>query len=258
MKLYYRYVVLHLESLMSYKVSFVLTTLGQFLVSFNILIGLYFMFQRFNVVNGYSFAEVLLCFGILLLSYSLAECFFRGFDQFSSIISNGEFDRMLVRPRSLILQVLGSKIEFSRLGRMIQGVVMFMYAVKVAGIEWTSLKFLTVVLMLAGGIVLFSSIYLIYASLCFYTLEGLEFMNILTDGAREFGRYPIEVYGKNVLKFTTYVIPFALVQYYPFLYIIGRTSDLRVIFLPLVAMLFALPSYLFWRFSLAHYKSTGS
>lgn len=34
------------------------------------------------------------------------------------------------------------------------------------------------------------------AAFAFYTLDGLEFMNILTDGAREYGKYPIGIYGK--------------------------------------------------------------
>ena len=258
MKLYKTYFLLHLESLMSYKMSFVLTTLGQFFVSFNTFLGVYFLFQRFPQVKGYSFEEVILSYGIFLLAFSLAECFFRGFDAFSQIISNGEFDRMLTRPRSLILQVLGHKIEFSRVGRMFQALVMFIYAVTVSGIQWSGLKYLTVFHMLVGGVVLFASLFVVYASFCFYTIEGLEFMNIFTDGAREYGRFPVDIYGKALLKLTTYVVPFALIQYYPFLYLLGRVTDPIYIFLPLLACLFALPVALFWRISLRHYQSTGS
>ena len=55
----------------------------------------------------------------------------------------------------------------------------------------------------------------LYAALSFFTLEGLEFMNCFTDGAREHGAYPLDVYGEGLLKFTTYVIPYALFQYFP-------------------------------------------
>ena len=105
---------------MQYKTSFFLTCIGQFLVSFNVFIGIYFMFQRFHTVKGYSYNEVLLCFGITLMEFGLAEAFARGFDSFASIIGNGVFDRIMVRPRSLILQVLGQRIEFTRIGRMLQ------------------------------------------------------------------------------------------------------------------------------------------
>lgn len=60
------------------------------------------------------------------MEFSLAETFARGFDQFSSIIGNGTFDRIMVRPRSSVLQVLGQRIEFTRLGRMVQAVIILL------------------------------------------------------------------------------------------------------------------------------------
>lgn len=258
MRLYKKYLEMHLQALMAYKLSFILTAFGQFFVSFNVFLGVYFMFDRFSTVKGYNFQETLLCFSIILLSYSLAECFFRGFDAFPTMIGNGEFDRILVRPRGIILQVLGSKIEFSRFGRMIQALVMFAYGIQANQLEWTAFKVGVVFSMLVGGVFLFASIFLLYASLCFFTLEGLEFMNILTDGAREYSKYPIDIYGKSVLKFTTYIVPFALIQYYPFLFLIDRLTDPRVILMPLVGILFGIPCYAFWRFGLRRYQSTGS
>lgn len=102
MRLYMKYFKIHLASQMAYKLSFALTALGQFLNSFTAFLGVWFMFQRFHQVDGFSFQEVLLCFAVVLLAFSLAECFGRGFDMFPQMIANGEFDRVLVRPRSPI------------------------------------------------------------------------------------------------------------------------------------------------------------
>ena len=82
---------------MEYKASFILTCIGQFLASFNIFLGVYFMFQRFTAIGGFTYHEILLCFGITLMEFSLAETFGRGFDMFSDCIRKGEFDRILVR-----------------------------------------------------------------------------------------------------------------------------------------------------------------
>ncbi|HHY81967.1 MAG TPA: hypothetical protein GX505_04720 [Clostridiales bacterium] len=258
MKLYLKYASIILKSQMQYKASFFMTALGQFLVSFTAFLGVRFMFARFNAVSGFTFAEVLLCFSIILASFALAECFVRGFDTFPGIISNGEFDRIMVRPRNEILQVLSSRIEFSRLGRLLQALGMFAYALHESNVEWTFDKILTLILMLTGGFFVFAGLFVVYAGLCFFTLEGLEFMNIFTDGAREFGKFPFSIYGESVLKFLTYVIPLALFQYYPFLYLIGKSDNTLYMFLPLLGMLFVIPCLLFWRFGVRHYKSTGS
>ena len=113
-------------------------------------------------------------------------------------------------------------------------------------------------IMLLGGIATFAGLFVLYAGISFFTLEGLEFMNIFTDGSREFGKYPISVYGEGVLKFCTYVIPVALFQYYPLLYLIGSSENRLYCFLPLLCLVFVLPCYAFFRYGLQRYQSSGS
>ena len=120
MRLYLKYFSIHLRGAMQYRVSFFLTVLGQFVSAFSAFLSIWFLFSRFSRVEGFTFPEVLLCFAVVLMSFTVAECFVRGFDSFRSVISNGDFDRIMVRPRNEIFQVLASKIEFSRLGRFFE------------------------------------------------------------------------------------------------------------------------------------------
>ncbi len=257
-KLYKHYISMNVRSAIQYKTSFWLMVVGQFLVSFNVFLGIFFMFQRFSNVKGFTYSEVVLCYGIVLMQFSLAEMYARGFDTFSGMVRSGSFDRVLVRPRSEVLQVLGSKFELTRIGRMFQAAVMFVYGIVASDVDWNLGKVVTLLFMNVGGTALFSGLFLIYAALCFFTLDGLEFMNILTDGAREYGKYPIGVYGKRLLQITTFIIPYALVQYYPFLYVLGRTDKVWYMFLPLMACIFLIPCYILWRFGVSSYKSSGS
>lgn len=257
-RLYWGYVSILLKSRMQYKLSFFLTALGQFLVSFTAFLGIYFMFNRFHTVEGYTFSETLICFSVVLTAFSFTECFVRGFDIFPQLIRSGQLDILLTRPRSVIFQVLTSNIEFTRIGRLLQAIIMLAYAIPTCGVVWTWDRILTLILMIVGGIAVFSALFILYAGLSFFTIEGLEFMNIFTDGSREFGRYPLSFYGEGVLKFLTYIVPIALFQYYPFLYLVGRTDDVGYMFLPLAGCIFLLPCYAFFRFGLKKYQSTGS
>jgi ABC-2 type transport system permease protein len=249
---------MHLKSQMQYKVSFCLTALGQFLVSFSAFLGIYFMFTHFNTVEGFTFQETLLCFAVVLMAFSLAEMLGRGFDLFPRMLGNGEFDRALVRPRNVIFQVLLSQMDFSRLGRVIQAALVFVYAIPNSGVLWTWDKVVTLILMVTCGSLVFFGLFLLYAAISFFTVEGLEFMNIFTDGGREFGRYPFSVYGENILRFLTYIIPLALFQIYPLLYLLGRVTSRLYMLLPLVSLLFLVPCVLLFRLGLRRYKSTGS
>jgi ABC-2 type transport system permease protein len=165
---------------------------------------------------------------------------------------------MLLRPRSIILQVISAKIEFTRLGRMLQALIMFSYGISASHIAWEGKKIAVLTLMVIGGTVVFGCLFTIYASICFFTLEGLEFMNILTDGAREYGKYPVDIYGKRVLRLCTFLIPYALFQYYPFLYLTGRSGHEIYGLFPILGCMFVLPSYLLWKNGVRHFTSTGS
>jgi ABC-2 type transport system permease protein len=258
MGLYVNFFSMHLKSQMQYKTSFFFTTLGQFLVAFATFLSINFLFARFDSVGGFSYEEVLLCFAVMMMAFSASELIGRGFDRFPVMLGNGSFDRALVRPRNIIFQVLASQMEFSRLGRLVQAVAVFVFVIPRSGIDWTWDRVMTLALMIICGAVLFFGLFVVYAAISFFTVEGLEFMNILTHGGREFGRYPYAIYGREVLRFVTYVVPLALFQYYPLLYLLDIEQSVFYMFTPLLALLFIVPSYGFFRLGLRKYKSTGS
>lgn len=258
MKLYLHYFSIHIKSVLQYKTSAIMMFMGQFITSFTALLSVYFMMSRFYSVKSFTLEEVFLCFGCVQLAFSLTECFARGFDDFSSMISNGEFDRIMLRPKGLVFQVLSSKVEFSRLGRTLQAVLVFIYALIVADISWNPYKVFTLVFMVIGGISVFFGLFLINAALTFFTIEGLEVMHIFTDGSREFAQYPVSIYGKAILRFLTFVVPVALFQYYPLLVLTGKSDSVLYMLAPVISGLFLIPSVLIWRFGVKHYKSTGS
>ena len=257
-RLYKSFFLIQLKSMMQHKASFLLTAMGQFLVSFNVFLGVFFMMSRFREVKGFTYGEVLLCFSIMLMAFTIAETVFRSLGTFDSLIRNGEFDRILLRPRNSLFLVLCSKMELTRFGRLLQALVMFVYGLHSSSVSWTIFRGIAVVLMVLGGVAVFAAIYLIFASICFFTLEGLEFMNVFTDGAREYGKYPIGIYGKNLLTICTWIVPFALFQYYPLLYLTGKAQEVWYCFLPGAACLFLVPAVLFWRFGMKRYQSAGS
>ena len=258
MRLYMKYFAVNLKSQMQYKAAFTLTLIGRIVLSFATVAGVWFMFLRFNEVEGFTLAQVFLCTAVTMTAYSLTEVFARGFDIFPRLLGNGEFDRCLVRPRNIILQVTASHMEFGRLGILIQAAGVLCYAVPNSGVIWSPDKILTLIFMIASGAIVFFGLYVIHAALAFFTTEASEFINIITHGGREFGRYPYSVYGEGILKFLTYIVPLALIQYYPLLYLLDIEQSVFFMFIPLGGLLFLIPSYAFFRIGLRRYKSTGS
>lgn len=257
-KLYMMYVSNIVKSIMQYKLSFVLMFIGRFLVSFSGFVSLAFLFSDFTDIKGYSYSDVLLCFSIMQMSFSLAECFGSSFKVFSGIIRSGEFDRMLLRPRSPILQVVGTKFEIGRLGALITAIVTLVIGIRGSEMDWGLSNVLTLLFMIFGGTMLFIALFLVEAAFCFFTIADGGILNMLTYGAKEHGKYPMDIYGKGIMNFCTYIIPYALVQYYPLLYLLGKTDRWWYALYPFGAVLFLLLSYALWRYGMRNYKSTGS
>ncbi len=245
---------------MQYRTSFWLLSFGQFFIPFSVFAGLYFLFERFGQLSEWNFFEVALCFAVIHMAFAISECFARGFDVFSSLVGNGEFDRLLVRPRSTVVQVLGSKFEFTRFGRLIQSLLVLGWAVTNLSIEWSIIKGFTLLLMIVSGVFIFAGIFILAATMCFWTIQGLEVVNIFTDGGREMAQYPLNIYQKWVTRFFTFVIPFGCVNYLPLLFILDKTDGNELLYMlsPLAGIIFILPCLLVWQFGVKHYRSTGS
>lgn len=258
MRLYLKYLAIQLKSDLEYRKSFIISIISKTASSIFSFISILFLFEKFESVEGYSFQDVLICFVMAFLGFSIAECFFRSFDHFDRLIANGEFDRILVRPKNIILQVLGSEIEFDRIGRSLVAIIVFIILL-IKNPELLQIdKLFTLLFMIICTIVIYSALFVLKAGIIFFTTQGLEIMNIFTDGARDLTQYPLDIYHEWVRKFFTYILPLAFVNYYPLLYVIGRTNNKWYMITPFVALLFVIPCYIVWKLGLKRYKSIGS
>lgn len=258
--IFLKYARIWLKSQLIYKWSFLLLSIGQFFVPFFVFIGLVLMFARFEMISGWEFREVALIFGTTHMAFAITECLVRGFDSFSSLVVSGDFDRLLLRPLPTAIQVLGSRFEFTRIGRLIQGMIVLGYALISGNIDWTFLKIICLIGMILGGVFIYTGLMIIFATLSFWTIEGLEISSIFTDGGREMSQYPLVIYAKPIRKFFTYVVPFAVVNYLPLMYLLGREGYTHPIYalIPFSAVFFLIPSIVVWNIGVKHYQSTGS
>lgn len=156
MRVYLKMMLLNLESQMQYKVSFLMTVFGQFITAFAGLLSIKFMFEHVNMIYGFNDTDVILCYSIVVLSFSIGEAFGGGLATFGGILGDGSFDRALVRPRNVVFQILAPHVDFTRIGLLIQAVGTLAYAISKSEIRWDCKKIITLMLMIVCGSVLFS------------------------------------------------------------------------------------------------------
>lgn len=258
MKVYFKHMGLHLKSLLEYKASFIASFLSQIIVFFSYYFVILALFTKFNNIKGFTLYEVLLCFAVIQFGFAFNESFARGLDKFDDLIIKGEFDRILLRPKNIILQVCGYDADFSKLSRLIQALIVLVIALLNLNIAWTPLKVITLLLMMASAIAVFFSIFLLAASYCFITVQGLEVRNVFTAGGKHMAQYPIGVFKKGFIYFFTFIIPYAFVNYYPLLYFLGKKQNLLYAFSPLLVFVYLIPCFLIFYKGTKHYTSVGS
>lgn len=258
--LYKKYVNMHIKSSFEYRLNMLMVAVSQIIISIGELLAVYFLFVQFESVGEWGFYESALVFGIITTVFAIVECFARGYDEFPSLIKNGDLDRMLVRPVNIHKQIFYSKIEFTKLGRVVLGIVISVIALINLNIQWTFLRALVLLLTIICGCLVILGIFMIGAGISVFTVENLEFINIMTHGSKELAFYPINIYNKWLTRFFTFIIPVACFNYLPLSYLLGKGDLPQVIYAisPLLGMLFFIPCLLFMNWALKKYQSTGT
>lgn len=247
-----------------YPASALMLTAGQFLVTGIEAISVWALFHRFGDVQGWRIGEVAVFYGLVNCMFAIADALGRGFDVLGTqFLRTGAFDRLLLRPRPVWLQLMGHDVRFSRLGRLLQGLAVLWFGTVHAGIAWTAESAALAVFAVAGGVALFLGILVLQGALSFWTVESLEVANVLTYGGVEAGQYPLALYAQWFRRLLTFAVPLACVAYYPVLPILGKADPLGAPawvgwVSPLAGFAFLAAASLFWRLGMRRYASTGS
>jgi ABC-2 type transport system permease protein len=179
--------------------------------------------RYFGHLDGWSFAELALLYGMVATSWGTTEVVLRGFENFTVYLVRGDLDRLLLRPRSMVLQVAALDFEARKLARIAQGLVVLSLACVSLGLGPAALAWVAV--GVSGGILCFAGIVMFGASVQFWTLgETSELQNILTYGGSAALSYPVSIYTTWFRRVITYGVPLAFVNYFPALAALGRAE----------------------------------
>jgi ABC-2 type transport system permease protein len=262
--LYIRMVSQSVKAQLQYRLSFVLMSVGNFVTSGVEAVGVWALFERFGTLGQWTLPQIAFLYGIVNCVFAIAEALARGFDIFGTeFVKTGNFDRVLLRPRSTVLQLAGHEFQIHRVGRFVQGAVVFSWAVWMLDIDWNAAKVLLLVYTLFAGIAFFYALFIMQATLSFWATESLEIMNTLTYGGVETAQYPLAIYRQSFRRFFTYIVPLGCITYFPAIAIFGiedplGTSLVFQVLAPTAGFVFFALALSVWRIGIRHYCSTGS
>jgi ABC-2 type transport system permease protein len=259
-----RYYAASIRAQLQYPGASLLTGFGAFLSAIVDLIALWALFDRFGTVDGWRFGNIAFFFGMVSISFAIAEFIGRGFDVFGDeFIRTGDFDRILLRPRTAILQLIGYELRLRKLGRLMQGMVVLAIATRSLGFHWSAGALVLSIWTVAGGVALFVGLLILQATLAFWTVDSLELVNVVTYGGVQASQFPLGFYAEWFRKLMIFVVPIGCVAYLPLLAILDRhdplgTPDWVLPVAPAAGFAFLALCLLAWRVGVHKYTSTGT
>jgi len=191
----------------------------QFIVGFA---AIRFVVEEFGSINGWDGGQLAFLYGLSVLSHALSMIFFvQGWFMGYSVI-DGEFDRYLTRPMSVIYQFFFTQINIFGVTDLVPGIIVFIYGCRQVSFAWSLRNVLMLLALLAGATLIRGGIYIMIGTTSFFTRSVNDFGGYTQEIFDKTTMYPLSMYPESVQFLLTYIIPIGWVSFYPVSGLLGK------------------------------------
>ena len=261
LRVYLLLAVTWMRAAAQYPGSLALLTAGSFVANGLDIAAIWVIFAHTTELGGFTLPEVMFLYGTAGVSFALADMLAGSTDKIGAYIKSGAFDVMMIRPVSPFVQVAADRFSPQRFGRLGQAAVVLGIALPQLDVPWSRAWMIPV--MIVCGLVIFVAIWTIAGAVQFLLVDAPEVANAFTYGGGQLTQYPFSVYGGELVRGVTFIVPLAFVNWQPGLYVLDHADPLGLPYAlrfasPMAALIMALLATLAWRAGLRRYRSTGS
>lgn len=246
----------------SFRSSFAADLASQLLLAATEFVEIYVLLHNAPVFGGMNLAQATVVYGLAALALGVADMIFGQLDSMHAFIREGRLETLLVRPTSLLLQLITADVQLRRLGRAGFGLVAYVLALAYCQVTWTPSAVALAVLAPVGGVLIFGALFLASGSLHFWVLDGQQAGNAFVYGGRYVSSVPASALMTPVRVFFTFVIPATLVAFVPSAVLVGAplpaflTPDMAWLGVPVGLVLWGVV-LLIWRAGVRRYTGAG-
>ena len=257
-ELYWYFLKQRFKILMEYRANFLIGASSTIVLQIAGLLTIWVVMAQIPSLNGWTFDEVLLIYGLITLSKSITHMFA---DNLWTIgmhyIRTGQFDRFLVRPIDPLFHMLADRFCHDGIGNFLIGAALVAKSTASLGIAWTPLNLLYIIVAVLSGGMIFIALNLITATSAFWLVESIPVTQVIFN-THEFAQYPLSIYNRGIQVLLTWIIPYGFASFYPASFLLGRDVGVLAFLSPIIATILLTIAFRVWLFGLKHYASTGS
>jgi ABC-2 type transport system permease protein len=256
--LYWQFLINRLKILMEYRLNFFIGASSTIFLQAAGLLTIWVVMSQIPSLNGWSFHEVLLIYGLVTLAKSINHMFADNlWTVGQSYIRSGGFDRFLVRPIDPLFHLLADRFCHDGIGNFLVGSALVVVAFRGLEIGWTPLHVLYLLVAVLSGGLIFIALNLITCVSAFWIMDSVPVMRLVFDN-HLFAQYPLTIYPKAIGIWLTWVIPYGFASFYPASHLLGYNIGSLAWLGPAIAGVLLFIAYRTWLFGLRHYSGTGS
>ncbi len=204
---------------------------------------------------GWSLYEVLLIQSIFTLSTGVNNIIFNGLLWATTdYIVHGSFETVLIKPVNPLFYIIASTIQLDNLGLCLGGIIVFFVSLSYIG-PVSFVMGLQFLLFFLSGIFIMMGLSLIMAAASFKWVGNGRLPEIF-DSIKNFGKYPQSIFSKTIIGITSFIIPVAMIGYFPASALLGKT-DLSMYIAAVPSLLFAAFGIFFYMHMIHLYEGVG-
>ncbi|MGP3923622.1 ABC transporter permease [Streptomyces sp. 8N616] len=200
-------VAMWIRSTLAYRASFAMTAFGNLAATGLDFVAILLMFSHVTTLGGFTLPEVAFLYGTSGTAFGLADLVMGSMDRLGRRVRDGTLDTLLVRPAPVLAQVAADRFALRRLGRVTQGLLVLVWSLAQLEVAWTPVKVLMLPLMVVSGAAIFSAVFVAGAAFQFWAQDASEVQNSFTYGGSTLLQYPPTVFGHDLVRGVTFVVP---------------------------------------------------
>ena len=167
--IFFQYVSQYMKTRLEYRLDFIVEILSDLLNQAVNLIFILIVFGHTQLLSGWSRDEIIFIYGFFLVPYALFSAFFNIWDFNERYIVQGEMDRILTRPIHSLFQIVIERMELEALFGLVTGLIILFYAGAHLRLNIAWYDLILFVLFAGGGALAYASIFVIIASIGFWS-----------------------------------------------------------------------------------------
>lgn len=243
------HVKISIKSTIALRESFLLQSFFMLISNFIYFSFWWIYFDNFTSIRGWTLSDLTCLYGIVNGAYGIFCVFLGGSRYIARMVFEGDLDMLIVKPKNLLLQIIGSKSASSGWGDIISATVFLTLS---GYLTVVNLPFL--LLFILTACIVITSFSIMMGSLAFWMGDSHALSKQLFEFLLTFSNYPKSIYVGTIKMFLLTIVPSGIIGFLP-IETIKNQSASGLLYIIGFTIIYVYCAYKIFYFGLKNYSS---